>query len=843
LPSDRGDRKMLPIEAILTRLKDSLHRYAAAVLVAPPGAGKTTRVPLALLEEAWLAGQRILVLEPRRLATRAAACYMAASLGERVGETVGYRIKLEARVGPRTRIEVITEGILTRMLQSDAALSGVGMVIFDEFHERSIHADLGLALCLESQSILRPDLRLLVMSATLDAEPVAKMMGEVPILVSEGRLHPVETRYLDRAPEGRIESLVCNAVLAALNNHQGDILAFLPGAGEIRRVKDLLSRAGVGSLVHIAPLFSGLDKNLQDAAMLPSPPGQRKVVLATAIAETSITIEGIQVVIDCGLMRIPRFSPRTGMTRLETVQVSRLSADQRRGRAGRLGPGVCYRLWSKQADLRLALKNIPEICEADLAWLMLELAAWGIVHPQDLHWLDQPPLAACNQARVLLVQMGALSSDGTITLHGKQMVEAGLHPRLGHMILRAVPLGLGGLACELAALISQMEELQRITRQTDSDLRQLLAAMRQAGSLRGSGDGLVETAGSRAVLRRIAIEIRHWQREFKIPASGSTDIEDCGILLAFAYPDRIAQRRADGRFLLSSGRGASFNSNQSLAVAPYLVAVELDDQGIESRIFLAVPVEPEDLESNFGDEIQEAVRVAWDTDCQAVRGRRQKRLGALLLKECPATNLDPSEILQALLQGIREEGLALLPWTKSATQLVERLQFMHYTALGWPDMSNEALSQTCNEWLAPFLYGITSRDELQKIDLTRVLLSRLTWEQRQQIEEYAPTHILVPSGQRVPINYGDPAAPVIAVRLQEMFGLTETPCIARGEIRLTLQLLSPAHRPVQVTQDLASFWRSTYFEVRKELMGRYPKHDWPNDPLNAKPACRVRVRY
>jgi ATP-dependent helicase HrpB len=808
-----------------------LAAHTAAVLVAPPGAGKTTRVPLALLDQPWLAGRRILMLEPRRLAARSAARFMAATLGEQVGETVGYRVRMETRVGPRTRLEVITEGVLTRLLQADPALEGVGLVIFDEFHERSLHADLGLALCLQSQALLRDDLRLLVMSATLDSQPVAALLGDAPVLVSEGRSYPVETIYLDRRVEGRVEPAVARAVARALAQHDGDLLIFLPGAGEIHRTASMLD---IPPNTLITPLYGNLPQAEQDRAILPAAPGQRKVVLATAIAETSLTVEGVRVVIDSGLSRVPRFSPRTGMTRLETVPVSRASADQRRGRAGRVAPGAAYRLWTEQEDRGLVPRTTPEILEADLAPLALELAAWGVTDPLELRWLDPPPAAALAQARELLAQLGALDDRLAITEHGRRMADLGLHPRLAHMILRGAGLGLGSLACDLAALLSDRDILRG--QATDADLGHRLDALRTAP------EG-----------RRARAEADQLRRDLRITgacpfaADASTsqapyDPTDVGLLLSFAYPDRIAARRAPLRFLLRNGRGAAFAAHQPLADESYIVAADLDDQGAESRIFLAAPIAAADLQRHHSDQMTTEEIIAWDRGAQAVRARRRRRLGALILDEWIITDPSPAGTLAALLDGIAQEGLAILPWTKASRQLQERLIFMHSHDPAWPDASDEGLLRTLPDWLGPYADGMKSRADLQRLNLHDLLEAMLPWERRRELDEQAPTHIAVPSGSRIPVDYSDPAAPVLAVRLQEMFGLAETPRIGGGRVPLTLHLLSPAHRPVQVTQDLASFWRSAYFEVRKDLRGRYPKHYWPDDPWNAIPTNRTRPR-
>ncbi|ULL19732.1 ATP-dependent helicase HrpB [Paenibacillus sp. H1-7] len=842
----------LPIEAVLPSLKETLMIHTNAVLVAPPGAGKTTRIPLALLHEPWLGGRRILMLEPRRLAARSAARYMAASLGEGVGETVGYRVKLDTKVGPRTRIEVITEGILTRMLQEDPSLEDVGAVIFDEFHERSLHADLGLALCLQSQAVLREDLRILVMSATLEAEPVASLMNDAPVITSEGLSFPVETRYAARKPEGRIEPAAARCIAEALENDDGDLLVFLPGEGEIRRVEALLNETASlrSRSVRITPLYGNLAQEAQDVAIAPSKPGERKIVLATAIAESSLTVEGVRIVIDAGLARVPRFSPRTGMTRLVTVPVSRASADQRRGRAGRTAPGVCYRLWTEQDDRNLDPRSVPEIAEADLAPLALELAQWGVTDPEELLWIDPPPAAAYAQARELLRGLGALGDGGAITPHGKSMAELGLHPRLAHMLLQAASLGFGRLACELAALLNERDILRSEGAAPDADLRLRIEALRRHARERTERQQPAAYQGFRvdtAACRRILAEAAQWQRSLRLyPAGadgdGDGDIDACGILLAFAYPDRIGQRRPNGRFLLRNGRGAAFLDVQPLASTSYLVAAELDDHGAESRIYLAAPVEQHELERHLSDQLMEETAVRWDSATQSVRARKRLYLGALLLKDAQVANPDPQLALTAMLEGIAQEGLSLLTWTRAARQLQQRLCFMHRVDPAWPDASDAALLAALDQWLAPHLYGVRSRAELERLHVADMLEAWITWDQRRELDAYAPTHIVVPSGSRIPIDYSDPDAPTLAVRLQEMFGLTETPRIGRGKVPLTLHLLSPAQRPVQVTKDLASFWSNAYFEVKKDLKGRYPKHYWPDDPLVAMPTNRAKPR-
>ncbi|HYH78742.1 MAG TPA: ATP-dependent helicase HrpB [Longimicrobium sp.] len=825
----------LPIEAVLPALAAALREGRSAVLQADPGAGKTTIVPLALVDEPWLAGRKLVMLEPRRLAARAAASRMAQLLGERVGDTVGFRVRMETRVGPRTRIEVVTEGVLTRMLQHDPALEGVGIVIFDEFHERSLHADLGLALTLQSRAVLRDDLRVLVMSATLAVGPVAALLGGAAAIRGEGRVHPVDTRWLPRKTEGRMEPVAARAIIRALDAEGGDVLVFLPGAGEIRRVEEMLAEDGIPPDTRVMPLFGNLAQEAQDEAIRPSPPGRRKVVLATSIAETSLTIEGVRVVVDSGLMRVPRFSPRTGMTRLETVPVSRASADQRRGRAGRLGPGVCLRLWTEAEDAALQPYRPPEILEADLAPLALELAGWGVADPAELQWLDPPPAAAFAQARELLAELGALDASGAATAHGRAMAALPLHPRLAHMLLRAKEMRLGATACDLAALLTERDILRGDGRAPDADVRLRLAALRRE---RGAGHSV-----DHAALHRVTAEARELRRGLGAPA-GEADDDAAGVLLALAYPDRIAQRRPGGgaRYLLRNGRGAAFPEPQSLSAEPYLVAAELDDAGREGRIIIAAPVDLADVERHFAEQIVTEESVAWDDAAGAVRARRTERLGALVLHEAALADPDPQQIAAALVDAVRREGVGALPWSKAAAQLRERIGFLHAHDASFPDTSDAALLAGMDEWLAPHLFGMRKMDEVRRVDLVAVLEGMLAWEQRRRLDEWAPTHVDVPSGSRIPIDYADPAAPVLAVRLQEVFGWTETPRIAGGRVPLTLHLLSPAHRPVQVTRDLASFWRTGYFDVKKDLKGRYPKHYWPDDPLVAEATARAKPR-
>ncbi len=847
-------------------MRDALRGQSSVVLQAPPGAGKTTRVPLALLDEPWLDGGRIIVLEPRRLAARAAATFMARSLRETVGETVGYRTRLDTRVGPRTRIEVVTEGILTRLVQRDPSLDGVGAVLFDEFHERSVHADLGLALALQTQTVLRPELRIVVMSATLDGARVAALLGTaVPIVTSEGRSWPVEVRWRERRPDdghGAFERAVAATVREAAQAHDGDVLVFLPGAPEIHRVARLLDGA-LPRDTSVLPLFGMLAQDAQDAAIASSPPGRRKVVLSTNIAETSLTIDGVRVVVDSGLARVPRFSPRTGMTRLATAPISRASAAQRRGRAGRVAPGVCYRLWSEAEDAQLAAHTAPEIRDADLAPLALDLAAAGVVEPRELAWLDLPPDAAFRQARALLTSLGALSAaTGRVTPHGEAMAALPLHPRLAHMVLRGHALGAGEPACTLAALLSERDVVRSSggaprggpfgTVAFGGDVRPRLDLVRRASE----GDALPASyAIDHEVVQRVREEARQLWRQLRpivprrerarVDAAAVPDDEVVGVLVAFAYPDRIAQRRAGAgdRYLLRSGRGAALASAGSLAGSSYLAVAQLGGTDQESRILLAAPVTLDALLDAGAASIETTAELRWDRESEAVRAGVVEHIGAIVVRDRPDPAPDPDAVVAVMLDVVRDEGLRVLPWSAAASELRDRLRFAHALSPNdWPDVSDEALLATLQDWLAPHLAGLRRRAQLAQLPLVDALLSRLTWPQRAALDALAPTHVVVPSGSRIRVDYANPGAPVLAVRLQEMFGASSTPAVGAGRVPLTLHLLSPAHRPVQVTGDLAGFWRGSYADVRRELRGRYPKHEWPDDPAAATPTARAKRR-
>jgi ATP-dependent helicase HrpB len=805
------------------------------VLQAPPGAGKTTRVPLALLDAPWLGALRIVMLEPRRLAARAAARRMSETLGESVGQSVGFRVRGETRVGRSTRIEVVTEGVLTRMLHEDPALESVGVVIFDEFHERSLQADVGLALALQTQEVLRPDLRLLAMSATLEGARVATLLGGAPVVASEGRAFPVETRYVPRRREQSVEGAVAMAIRRALADDAGSVLAFLPGAGEIRRTERLLAGESLPPDVRVIPLFGAMPAAAQDEAIRPSPPGVRKVVLATAIAQTSLTIDGVRIVVDGGLVRVPSFSPRTGMSRLETVRVSRAAAEQRRGRAGRTSPGVCYRLWAAEEDVGLLEQDRPEILQADLAPLALDLARAGVVDPGALRWMDAPPAPALAQARELLRQLGAIDTESRITSHGRAMTSLAVHPRLAHMLLRGRELGFGATACVAAALLDDRDALRRADAAPDADLRHRVGLV--AGHDRSSDV-------DRATLQRMRDQVRVWRATLGLPTSASVHESECGRALARAFPDRIAQRRPGGaeRYLLRNGLGAELGDGSSLTGSSFLAIAELAGRGPDARIMLAAPLSRDELDESLGEQVVTDDVVEWSALDDAVVAVRRERLGAIVLRETPLRAADPTALAEALLAALTTERGVSVRWSEDAARIRARLAFLHRHLTGWPDVGDLALRESAREWLLPHLVGLRQRAEVHSLDLGALLLSKLTWQQRAALDVLAPPHLEVPSGSRIRIDYTDPDGPVLAVRLQELFGLAATPRVAGGAVPLTLHLLSPAHRPVQVTQDLAGFWRTSYFDVRKELRGRYPKHPWPDDPMRAEPTRRVKPR-
>jgi ATP-dependent helicase HrpB len=833
----------LPVAEILPDLKKVLAKKNAAVLSAAAGAGKTTLVPPALLDEPWLEGRKIIMLEPRRLAACAAAARMASIMGENIGETIGYRTRLDTKVGMNTRIEVVTEGILTRMLQKDPSLIEAGLVIFDEFHERSIHADLGLALCMDSQEALRSDLRIIIMSATLDTNAVSALLGNAPVISCEGRLWPVETRYLPltavkgRAADHHVERHVALSIMKALACEPGSILVFLPGAPEIRRVERFLGRTGLPDDVIIAPLYSMLTADEQKNAIMPAPAGMRKVVLATSIAETSLTIEGINVVIDSGYSRVPRFDKGSGMTWLETVRVSRASADQRRGRAGRTGPGVCYRLWDEKSETLLKPDNDPEILNADLIPLALELLRWGIKSPSELKWMDVPDESSFRHAVGLLAELDAVDERGRITPAGKVMNSLGIHPRLARMIIMGKSLDQGALACEIAAILGEKDFLDKNPGSRQSDMRLRLDALHSAGKFDN------EYYHGVSVIKRINKTVEQLKKQMKISDAGENDLDMTGVLLGFAYPDRIAQRRfgKNPRFLLSGGKGAWLDDTDSLADEEFITVASLDGDKQEAAIFLAAPVKRQALLEHFSSHIKTESICVWNDDVMGVISSTRESLGSIIISEKQTDKPDIYLMEKAFIDGIRKNGLGILPWSNESIQLRARINFMFNTNTDgkWPDVSDESLLEGLGSWLMPHLDGVSRISQISGPDIIRAFTSILSWHQQKELNSLAPTHIRVPSGSFVRLDYSKGDIPVLAVKLQEMFGCRSTPVVAGG-IPVILHLLSPAGRPVQVTRDIMGFWKGAYNDVRKELKGRYPKHPWPENPLEAIPTKKTK---
>jgi ATP-dependent helicase HrpB len=842
------DAPPLPVSAALPALRDALARVGSAVLVAPPGAGKTTRVPIHLMRETWASG-RILVLEPRRIAARAAAAQMSRLLGEEVGGTVGYRVRLESRVSARTRIEVVTEGILTRMVQDDPSLDGVSAVLFDEFHERHLTADLGLALTLESRAVLREDLRVVVMSATLEAAPVATLLGGAgdgaPVVVSEGRQFPVETRWRPPREGVPVAAAAASAVRELCADPSfpadADVLVFLPGIAELDRARRALEDEPPRGAPEVVLLHGGLTLAEQDRVLRRDPrETRRRIVLSTAIAESSVTLEGVRAVVDSGLARVPRFSPRSGMTRLETTRVSRASADQRRGRAGRTAPGTCVRLWDEAVHAQLLARAVPEVLEADLAPLALELACAGIGDANALRWLDAPPAGALAQARALLAELGALDAAGRATPHGRAMAHLGVVPRLAHMAITAAAQGSATLGCELAALLGERDILTREASEFDADLRSRVELLRGRGR---TGDA------DRGRLERVRQEARALRRALGARATDDADdTELTGALVALAFPDRVAMRRPgeEPRYLLRNGRGAKLARQQPMGrpeAGAFLAIADLDGAAGESRIWLAAPLDEAALRAAVGTAIVTERSVTFDDATGAVRALERERLGALVLRERRIGDADPALFTEAILSRLRELGAGAIPWSEPAAKLRARLGFARTIAPGeYPDVSDAVLMASLDAWLAPAIPGARRMSDVANADLGAALLSRLAWPARSKLDELAPTHIEVPSGSRIAVDYADASAPVLAVRLQELFGLADTPRVGNGRVPVTLHLLSPAHRPVQVTRDLANFWRTTYFDVRRDLKGRYPRHPWPDDPMAATPTRRVKPR-
>jgi ATP-dependent helicase HrpB len=815
------DVSPLPIDAALPDLTAALRKNTAAVLVAPPGAGKTTRVPLVLAREDWARkARRILVLEPRRLAARAAADRMAQTLGERVGDTVGLRVRFGSKVSGRTRIEIITEGIFARLILDDPMLDGVSAVIFDEFHERSLDADLGLALARDVQQGLREDLRILVMSATIDGARIAKLLGDAPVIASEGRAFPVETRYAGRDTRP-IEPQVADTTMRAMRADSGSVLAFLPGAAEIRRTKTLLEGRAEPS-TDVVALYGALTGDEQDRAIEPAPTGRRKIVLATSIAETSITIEGVRIVVDSGLARVPRYEPDVGVTRLETVRVSRAAADQRRGRAGRTEPGVCYRLWDEPQTAALEPFARPEILAADLSSFALDLAAWG-GGPDQLAFLDPPPKAALTEAKALLRELGAIDGDGRITAEGKLLRRLPLPPRLARMVVDAGAEGDALPAAEIATLIGE-----RGLGGDDVDLRERLNALRRDRSPRARD--------ARAMALRWA----------EIPPSSQGEGESSvGALLALAYPERIAKNRggATGAFLLVNGRGANVDPASPLAREPFLAVAELAGAAAQGRILSAAPITLAEIEQRFSDRIAAREEIVFDAVSASLRGRKSRRLGAIALSDQPMPVAANDDTAQKLADGIAGLGIGRLPWTKSLQQWRDRVMFLRASEGDeWPDLSDAALAQTVNAWLAPMLAAKTTLGDISADELNTGVRALLPWPLQRRLDAEAPTHFAAPTGSQVPIDYEAEGGPKIAIRVQELFGLDRHPAIAGGKVPLLIELLSPAHRPVQMTRDLPGFWRGSYAAVRAEMRGRYPKHPWPEDPIAAPATRRAKPR-
>ncbi|RWX51661.1 ATP-dependent helicase HrpB [Candidatus Electrothrix marina] len=829
----------LPVHKVLPQLEQALAGKGRAVLTAPPGSGKTTLVPLVLKDASWLHEKKILLLEPRRIAARLAAEYMSKLCQEKVGNTVGYQIRFDRRISARTKVEVITEGILCRRLQQGPELSDIGLVIFDEFHERSLNSDLAFTLCLDVLSGLRDDLRLLVMSATMDAEAVSSLLGDAPIINGQGRMFPVRKEYLPPLPQfassrpDQLARSTSRAIRQVLGQEQGDLLVFLPGMGEIRRVQEQL--ADVEKII-VRPLHGSLKPAEQELAIQPDAAGRQRVILATTIAETSVTIEGITAVIDCGWKRVPRFDNNSGLSRLETVRISKASAEQRAGRAGRLGPGVCYQLWDKGVDVGLQAFDQPEISQADLAPMVLELANWGVLDPAQLSWLTPPPVASFAQGKELLQRLGALDRQGRITETGRAMADFPLHPRLARMLLLADKEN-RHTALDLAALLSEPDLLSG---NDSADLEDRLSCLHR---FRTQGRAAVRALGGHmGTCARVEQSTRQLASLLKGKSAQKTHQLSVGGLLALAWPDRVALRRSHGSYKLVSGRGGLLRPHDPLAASQLLVVPSLDAGHQDGRIFLAAQLDQDELEILFQDELAEQDEVFWDSTAERVVSRAVVRLGQLLVSEKPLADPDPAAVQHALLSGIRELGIEILHWSAKARQLQVRLLCLRawQPSADWPDLSDATLLAELEDWLLPYLSGIRTIKGCAALNLEQILRSRLDFRQQQRVEKDAPTHIQVPSGSRIRLEYRPGEPPILAVRLQEVFGLAETPAVCQGRVPVVLHLLSPARRPVQITQDLRGFWQSSYFAVRKEMKGRYPKHHWPEEPWSAEATARIK---
>jgi ATP-dependent helicase HrpB len=845
----------LPIDDALPRLTAALQANNVAVLVAPPGAGKTTRVPLVLLEESWAKDKKILVLEPRRLAARAAATRMASTLDEQLGDTVGLRVRFGSKTSKRTRIEVVTEGVFTRLVLDDPSLEGVAAVLFDEFHERSLDADLGLALARDAQQGLRDDLKLLIMSATLDGARIAALLGSAPVVESKGRNFPVETRYLGRDPRERIERQAADAVERALRAEKGSLLVFLPGAGEIRRTEILLKERIRDPAVDIVALFGALDTSEQDRAISPSSPSRRKVVLTTSIAESSLTIEGVRVVIDSGLSRIPCYEPDVGITRLETVRVSRASADQRRGRAGRTEPGICYRLWDEPQTGSLEAYTRPEILSADLSSFVLDLAQWGTADPGKLTFLDLPSQTALSEARALLTALGAIDDAGRITEEGRKLRQLPLPPRLARMVVDAAEEDASELAATIAAIVTERglggndvdlrQRVEQFRRDRSHRAEEARAMVRRWASLYSPSPEREGTAGKadRAGVNNKVTRAPHAGRA-KTPFTDGA-MERLGTILSLAYPDRIAKNRGGSvnTFLLVNGRGGHVDASSLLAHEPFLAIAELTGAATSSRIVLAAPITLAEIEERFGDRIEDREAISFDSGSASLRARRTQRLGAIVLSEQPKQVTPTSDTARILAKGIVSLDLNPLPWGKAALQFRTRVQFLRGTEGDeWPDLSSEGLARSTADWLEPLLMDKTACSEISSHELSEAMLNLVPWNMRRRLDAEAPMHFIAPTGSQVSIDYESEQGPTVSIRVQELFGLATHPSIADGRVPLTIELLSPALRPVQVTRDLPGFWRGSYTDVKVEMRGRYPRHPWPDDPLHAPATRRAKPR-
>ncbi len=810
-----------PVQEIVPQLRQALFDNPVVILQAPPGAGKSTVLPLMLLDEPWLAGQKMIMLEPRKLAARSVAQRMASLLNEDAGQTIGYRVRFETVVSAQTRCEVVTEGILTRMLQSDNALEGTGLVIFDEFHERNLHADLALALCYQIRQILRDDLRILIMSATLDGEKISSILGNAPVVTSSGRQFPVTLNYSPPDKDMYIAPATVKVIRKALSEQQGDVLVFLPGTGDIHKVAELLDQGNTGA--HVYPLYGDLPFKAQQEAILPSPSRARKVVLATAIAETSLTIEGITTVVDSGYSRVPKFDPRSGLTRLETIRVTRDAADQRAGRAGRLGPGVCYRMWPESLHHTLQPARQPEIMEADLAPLMLELANWGIRNIQDLTWITPPPPGAVNQAKELLSQLGAIDG-GNITSRGKEMLRLPTHPRIAHMLIEGRDLN--GLASDIAALLEERDPLPK-TSGTDLSLRvEILRKWRSGERVNAEGNSL----------ERIERLASSWRKIFKIKPDNNMPVDsDVGRLLAEAYPERIArqQEKHSPRYKLANGRVVRLPDHDPLIREKWLAVAQVDSGSGEGKIFMAAPLLEEDL---LHRAVEHEV-VTWSSEKGMIQAAIEKRVGNVVLATKPMATIPDERRVRILCDAVREEGLKILNWDEIHDEWIARVLSLKSWRKdeAWPDVTKENLIATTTEWLTPYLAGVTRRQDFSRLDLGAILSGIIPWNLASKLDQLAPPKVAVPSGSMIRLHYSpEGGPPVMEVRLQEVFGLVETPAVNEGRNKVLLHLLSPGYKPVQVTQDLKSFWQTAYHEVRKEMRMRYPRHHWPEDPWTAE---------